>query len=176
MQAHLRLAHFAFDLGFRREGRDRVDDHDIDGAGAHQHVGDFERLLAGVRLRDQQIVNIYAEFSGIGWIERVLGIDEGRNPAGALHFRDDLQGKRRLARGLRTKYFNHASARQAAHTERDVESQRARRHGLHIPRRRSLAEAHDCAFAELLLDLAKGCGERLLAIVFHLITCQILCA
>jgi hypothetical protein len=60
VQAHLRFAHFAFDFSLGRERRDRVDDDHVHGAGAHQHVGDLERLLAGVRLRDQQVVDVDA--------------------------------------------------------------------------------------------------------------------
>ena len=123
MQAHLHIAHFPFDLGFGRQGRDRVDDHHINGAGAHQHVGHFQRLLAGVRLRDEKIIDVDAELARIGRIERVLGVDEGGHPARALHFGNDLQGERRLARGLRTKDFGHATARQTSYAERDVESQ-----------------------------------------------------
>ena len=54
LQARQLVAHLAFDLGLRHERRDRVDDDDVDAARAHQHVGDFEPLLAGVGLRDQQ--------------------------------------------------------------------------------------------------------------------------
>ena len=39
-------------------GGDRVDDDQVDRAGAHQHVGDLQRLLAGVGLADQQIVQV----------------------------------------------------------------------------------------------------------------------
>ena len=72
----MRIAHLAFDFGLRRQRRDRVDDDDVDRARAHQHVGDFERLLARVGLRDEQIVDIDAELLGIRRIERVLGVDE----------------------------------------------------------------------------------------------------
>ena len=57
----VRVAHLAFDLGLGRERGDRVDDDDVDRARAHQHVGDLERLLAGVGLRDQQLVDVDAE-------------------------------------------------------------------------------------------------------------------
>ena len=57
LQAHVRVAHLAFDFGLGHQRRDRVDDDDVDRAGAHQHVGDLERLLAGVRLRDEQVVD-----------------------------------------------------------------------------------------------------------------------
>jgi hypothetical protein len=54
LQAGQLIAHLALDLGLRHERRHRVDDDDVDAAGAHQHVRDFEPLLAGVRLRDER--------------------------------------------------------------------------------------------------------------------------
>ena len=53
LQADVGVAHLAFDLGPRRERRHRVDDEDVERARADQHVGDLERLLAGVGLGDQ---------------------------------------------------------------------------------------------------------------------------
>ena len=50
LQAHVAVAHVALDLGAGREGGDGVDHHDVDGAGADEHVGDLERLLTGVGL------------------------------------------------------------------------------------------------------------------------------
>ena len=47
------VTHFAFELGTRHQRGDAVDDEDVDGAGPHQGIGDFERLLAGVGLRNQ---------------------------------------------------------------------------------------------------------------------------
>ena len=65
LQAGQLIAHLAFDFGLGHERRDRVDDDDVDAAGAHQHVGDFEPLLAGVRLRDQQVADVDAELAGV---------------------------------------------------------------------------------------------------------------
>ncbi len=76
LKTHVRVAHLALDLGLGRQRRDRVDDDDIDGARAHEHVGDLERLLAGIGLRDQQIIDVDADLAGIKRIERMLGIDE----------------------------------------------------------------------------------------------------
>jgi hypothetical protein len=169
LQADCVLAHLALDLGLGRERGDRVDDDDVDRAGAHQHVGDLECLLAGVRLRDQQVVDVDAELLGIGRIERVLGVDEGGGAAALLALGDDLQRQRGLAGGLGPVDLDDAAARQAADAERDVEPQRAGR--LSRPRRRrsatGVAEAHDRALAELLLDLPERGGQRLLAVVIH---------
>src|SRR5690606_25218571 len=40
--ADLSVAHFAFELGFGRQGRDRIDHHHGHRAGTHQRFGDFE--------------------------------------------------------------------------------------------------------------------------------------
>ena len=75
------VAHLAFELGARHQRGDRIDHQHVDGAGAHQRVGDFQRLLAGVGLRDQKVVDIDAELPGIDGIERVFGVDEGADAA-----------------------------------------------------------------------------------------------
>ena len=68
------------------EGGDGVDDDHVDGARADQRIGDFKRLLAGVGLRNEQVVEVHAEFVGVVGIERVLGVDEGgeRRPFSGL--------------------------------------------------------------------------------------------
>ena len=59
-------------------------------------------------------------------VEGVLGVDERRDPALALRFRDDVQAHGRLARTLGTEDLDDPAARDAADAERDVERQRAR--------------------------------------------------
>jgi hypothetical protein len=71
-------------------------------------------------------------FFGVLRIERVLGVDEGRGAAQLLHLGDDLQGERRLARGLRAVDLDHPAARQAADAEREVEAERAGGDDLHV--------------------------------------------
>ena len=78
----------------------RVDDDDVDGARAHERVGDLERLLAGVGLRDQQVLDLDAELLGVARVERVLGVDEGADAALLLGLGDDVQRERRLARAI----------------------------------------------------------------------------
>ena len=161
LQAGQLIAHLALDFGARRERRDRIDHQHVDRAGAHQRVGDLQRLLAGVGLRDQQVVEIDAELAGIAGVERVLGVDEAADAAGLLRLGDDVQRERRLARGFRPVDLDDAAARQAADAERDVEAERAGRHGGDVDRRLVLAEAHDRALAEGPLDLAERRIERL---------------
>ena len=124
LQADVRVAHLALDLGARHERGHRVDDDDVDRAAAHQHLGDLERLLAGVRLRDEQVVGAHAEGPRVGDVERVLGVDERGDAAGLLRLGDDVQREGRLAGGLRAEDLDHAAARHPADPERDVDAER----------------------------------------------------
>ena len=167
LQAHVRLAHLALDLGLGRQRRHRVDDHDVDRAGAHQHVGDLQRLLAVVGLRDQQLVHVHAELARVVRVERVLGVDEGGGAAQLLHLGDHRQGQRRLAGRFRAVDLDDAAARQPADAERDVEPERAGGNHLDVLRHLGFAEPHDRALAELLLDLREGGLQGLALVVVH---------
>ena len=61
LQADRSIAHFAFDLGAWHQSCDRVDDHAIDRAAANEQVADLECLLTGIRLRDEQLIDIDTE-------------------------------------------------------------------------------------------------------------------
>ena len=84
LESHMAVAHLAFDFGLGHQRGHRVDDHDVHRAGAHQDLDDLERLLAGVRLRDQQILDVDAELLGVIDIERVLRVDVRRHAARLL--------------------------------------------------------------------------------------------
>ena len=167
MQADHLVTHFAFDFGARGKGGDRVDDDDVDRAGTDQHIGDFKRLLAGIRLRNQQVADIDAELLGILRIERVFGVDEGGGATQFLHFSDDLQAERGLAGGFRAVDFDNPATRQATDAERDVQAERTGRYNLDAFVDLGIAHLHDGAFAELLFDLLQRCGERLCLVVVH---------
>ena len=163
LEADVAVAHLALDLGARHQRGDRVDHDQVERAGADQHVGDLERLLAGVGLADQQRVGVDAEVLGVVGVEGVLGVDERHDAAGALGVGHRVQGDGRLARGLRTVDLHHPAARQATEAERDVEGDRAGRDDLQ--RCAGLVtEAHHRALAELLLDLGERDVQRLLAV------------
>ena len=117
----MRVTHLALDLGARHERRDGVDHDEVDRAGAHEHVGDLERLLPRVGLRDEERVDVDAELLGVLGVERVLGVDERRDAAGALGVGDGVQRERGLAGGLRAVDLDDAAAREAADAERDIQ-------------------------------------------------------
>ena len=93
----MRIAHIPFDLCLRRERRNGVDDDEIDRAAAHERVDDVQRLLACIRLRNIQVIEVYPEFFCIDGIERMLCVHKRRYASALLDLRDRMQGDRRLA-------------------------------------------------------------------------------
>ena len=86
----------------------------------------------------------------------MLGVDERRHAAELLRLGDDLQRQRGLAGRLRPEDLDDAAARHAADAERVVDADGAGGNGVDRLDGAFLAEAHDRALAELLLDLADG--------------------
>ena len=86
----------------------------------------------------------------------MFSIDEGADAALLLGFRHRVQGERRLARAFRPVDLDDAAARQAANAERDIEAERAGRHGFYLDDLLIGAKAHDRALAERAFDLRKG--------------------
>ena len=163
LQAGQRIAHLAFEFGLGRQRRDRVDHHDVDAAGAHQRVGDLQRLFAGVGLGDQHLVDVDAELLGVARIERMFGVDIGGDAALLLDLGHDMQRQRGLARGFRAVDLDHAAARQPADAERDVEAERAGRDRVGRHAQIARAQLHHRALAEGPVDLGQRRLERPLA-------------
>src|SRR5690606_10187715 len=95
------VTHFTFDFGARRQGSHRVDDENVDSARTHERIGDLKRLLAGIRLRNQQVFKINAQLAGIDRIERMFRIDECTDTALLLCLRDRVQRQCRLTGAFR---------------------------------------------------------------------------
>ncbi len=91
LEPDVAVPHLALDLRLRNERGDRVDDHDVDGSGADKHVRDLQRLLAGVRLGNQQPVGVDAEFLGVIRVKRVLGVDKRGDSTRLLCVRHGMQ-------------------------------------------------------------------------------------
>jgi hypothetical protein len=93
----------------------------------------------------------------------MLGVDEGRDPAGLLGAGHRVQRDGRLAAALRSVDLHNPSPGQAADPQGDIQGDRAG--GDHLDRRTGLVpQAHDCTLAVLLLDLAHHRFESLVAI------------
>ena len=157
------VAHVALELRSWDEGGHRVDDHDVEGAGADEHVGDLERLLPRVRLGDQQLVDVDPERLCVHGVEGMLGIDEGGDTAVALGLGHDMERQGRLAGALRAEDLDDTTTRQAADAKSQIESQCPGRDGLDVADA-AVAQLHDGALAELPLDLGHRHLEGLVPI------------
>ena len=157
------VPHLAFDLGPRHQRRHRVDDQDVQRAGADQHVGDLQRLLTSIGLGHQQRVGVHTELLGVLRVQRVLGVDERGDAAGGLGVGDRVQRDGGLTRGFRAIDLDDPAAREAADAQRHVQGDRAG--GDDGDRLADLvAEPHHRAFSVVLLNLCERQFEGFLAV------------
>ena len=156
LHAHVAVAHFAFQFGLGHQRRHRIHHQHVDLAGSDQGAGDFERLFAIIRLRNQQVVDIHAELFRIGRIERVFHVDEGGHAARLLGFGDDLQRDGGFARRFRPEDLVDSAARKSAHAQGGIERDATGRNHRHRHDRILRSEPQNRALAKLLLDLAQG--------------------
>src|SRR4029079_16889208 len=110
---------------------------------------------AAIRLGNEQVIYIDTKLFGIPRIERVLSVNKGGQPAGALCFRNDLQGDGRLARGLRTEHLNHPATRYAAHSQCRVETDGSSGNDRNRQQRFLGSEPDNGPFSKLLFNLRK---------------------
>ena len=140
----------------------RVEHDHVDRVRAHQRLADLQRLLAGVRLGHQQVVEVDAELLGVLRVERVLDVDERRQPAALLGLGDHGAGSASSCRttpGRRPRRSGRAGSRRRP----SARSMRRLPVGMTSTSTRWLvAHPHDRAFAELLLDL----GDRHVEVAF----------
>ena len=73
----------------------------------------FRGLLAGIRLRHEQVVGVHAQLLGIGQIQRMFGIDERRDATGLLRLGDGMQRQGGFTGRLRSKIFDDRPARES---------------------------------------------------------------
>ena len=118
-----------------------------------------------VGLGDEQFVGLHAKARGIGHVEGVFGVDEGRHAAHALAFGDDVQGKGGFARRFRAVYLGHAAARNAANAKGKVEADGAGGNDGNLYMC-AVGKLHDSALTILAFDGAEGGFKRLAAGVF----------
>ena len=130
---------------------------------AHKRFCNVQTLLTGVRLGDQQAVNVNAECLGVNRVERVLGVDKRSRAAQLLRLCNAVQRNRGLTGGFRSVDLNDSAARQTADAEREIQTDRASRDVFDV-HAGVFAQTHDRAFAELLFDLTERSGKCFLLI------------
>ena len=125
LHADVDVAHVALDFGLRDQGGNAVDDDGVNGAAADQLLGDVQRLLGGVGLGDQQVVQVKATAGGVVWIQGVFSVDVGGEAAHALGLGHDVDGKGGLAGRFPAVDLGNTAAGQAADAQGHVQGQRA---------------------------------------------------
>ena len=115
LQAHVYVAHFALEFGPGHKGGHAVDHDDVESAAAYEVVGDFERLLRRVGLRNEEFVHLNAQCLRIRRVEGVFDVDVGRRAILFLCLGDDVEREGRLAGRLCAKDFDDPSAGQSAY-------------------------------------------------------------
>ena len=144
------------------EGRDGVDDDHVQRGGAHELLGDLKGLFAAVGLGDEQVVDVHAQRLRVRGVHGVLGVDVSGGAAELLRLGHDHQGARVvLPRGLGSVNLDDASAREAAHAERQVEGQHAGGNRVDLDLGRAVAQLHHRFLAVSLFDLSHRQFQRL---------------
>ena len=128
LHAHRGHAHFAFEFRLRHERGDGINDDDIERVRAGERFANGQRLFAGIRLRDEQVIQIHAEFFGVAGIKRVFRVNERREAAGFLRIGDDVEHQRGFAGRFRPVNF-HRRVRAASRRRRARGQSPARRSG-----------------------------------------------
>ena len=62
----------------------------INGARTHEHLGDFQRLLTGIRLGDQEVVHVHPKAFCVRRIQGMLRVDKSGHTARLLGFGNGL--------------------------------------------------------------------------------------
>ena len=156
LQADVAVAHIAFDFSFRHQRRHRVDNHHIDAAAAHQRIADFQRLFAGIGLRQVKLFNVHTQSAGINRIKSMLGVDKGADAAVFLALGDGFQTQGGFTGRLGAKNFDNTATRQTADAQRQVQPQRTGGNHLQVFLLVAAVHFNDGAFAEILFNLLQS--------------------
>ena len=85
------LSHFALYFRARNKSRNGVHDYNVNRTGAYHCFGNFQSLLAIVRLRKVYIVYINPEVFRVQGVKGVLGINIAGNSAHLLHLGNKMK-------------------------------------------------------------------------------------
>ena len=86
LQTNMGVAHFAFDFCTRNQSRNGVNYDNINCTTTNERVANFQCLFAIVRLGNQKIVYVNAQFTSIFRVKCMFSIDERRITAHFLSF------------------------------------------------------------------------------------------
>ena len=117
LHAHRGHAHVALQLGLGHERRHGVHHDHVQGIGARQGFANGQGLLAAIRLRHQQVIEVHTQLASVLRVERVLRINEGTHTPSLLGIGDHVQHYRGFARRFRSVNFDDAPLGHATDAE-----------------------------------------------------------
>ena len=120
LQTNVGITHLAFNFCTRNQSSNRVNNDNINSAAAYQCVSNFQCLLTIIRLRNQQIINIYTKMTGIFRIKRMLRINKSCIAAHFLSFSNHMQCNGSFTGRFRTVNLNNTSTRNATDTKSNI--------------------------------------------------------
>ena len=141
-------ADIALNFVLGRQGRDRVNDNHINFPRANQRFGNFQGLLAVIRLGDEQFLSFNADFLRVIGVQRVFGVNEGAGAAELLGLGDHVESQGGFARRLGAEDFRNPAAGQTTDAERQIQTDGAGGNGADIDLG-FVAQLHNRSLAEL---------------------------
>ena len=156
LKSHMRISHISLDFCSWDQCRHRVHDNNIYGTGTNHSLCDLQRLLAVVRLRDVQIVDIHTDVLCISRIQGMFRIDKSGNAASLLYLCHHMKGHGSLTAGFRSVDFYDPSLWNTSHSQRNIQAQGTGRYGFYIHVCGRVSQLHDRAFAKLFFNLPES--------------------
>ena len=160
LQTHFVVSHLPFYLCARGEGGHGVNHHYIHGTAADEVIGNFQGLLPVVRLGNEEGIQVYAQRLGIGAVERVLCVDDGRNAAGLLGLRNGMDGQGGFTGAFRSVNLDDAAFGVSADAQCMIQRNGAAGNHLGSVPFGLVSQFHDGAFTVIFLNLVDCCLER----------------
>src|SRR5215208_8546571 len=117
----MRVSHLALYLRPGHKCGDGVDYDEVQSPRAYEGVGDLERLLAVIRLREVEVLKVDADGLSVGRVEGVLSVYERGEAALLLRLSDDMQGKGRLTARLGTENLDDTALGHTTDSQGQVE-------------------------------------------------------
>ena len=160
------ISHISVDLRLRHQSGHRVHDHYIHSAGANHHLRNLQRLLAVIRLRNIEVINIHADILCIDRIQGMLRVDKTGDPAPFLNLGHHMESHRCFTAGFRAVNLDHTSPRHASQSQGNIQTQRSRGNRFNIHIRTGISQLHHGAFSIRSLNLCQGRVQRFQLIIF----------
>ena len=123
LKTNMAVANFTIDFGTGYQGCYGVDDDEVNCTRVNQLAGDFQTLLPRIWLGEEELINIDTQGCGIGWVQGMLGIDEGCDAAFFLRLRYGMKGYGGLTRRLWSVDFDNPALWIPASTQSNIQSQ-----------------------------------------------------